>query len=79
MAFTLWLSAEEDRILGQIMRIEGTHNKEEAVIQAIRDKGALLMAERSASDVAARSASDEAARSARSANDTAVPAELSEG
>lgn len=42
MAFTLWLSAEEERILERIMRAEGTRNKEQAVIKAIRDKGAWL-------------------------------------
>ena len=42
MAFTLWLSAEEERILEKIMRVEGTRNKEQAVIKAIRDKGAQL-------------------------------------
>ncbi len=42
MAFTLWLSAEEERILEKIMRVEGTRNKEQAVIKAIRDKGASL-------------------------------------
>jgi hypothetical protein len=39
MAFTLWLSAEEERILAKIMRAEGTRTKEQAVIKAIRDKG----------------------------------------
>lgn len=42
MAFTLWLSAEEERILATIMRSEGTRTKEQAVIKAIRDKGDLL-------------------------------------
>ncbi len=42
MAFTLWLSAEEERILERIMREEGTRNKEQAVIKAIREKGAQL-------------------------------------
>jgi hypothetical protein len=42
MAFTLWLSAEEERILAKIMRAEGTRSKEQAVIKAIRDKGDLL-------------------------------------
>ena len=46
MAFTLWLSAEEERILATIMRSEGTRNKEQAVIKAIRDKGALLAGDR---------------------------------
>jgi hypothetical protein len=44
MAFTLWLSAEEERILAKIMRAEGTRSKEQAVIKAIRDKGDLLAA-----------------------------------
>jgi hypothetical protein len=44
MAFTLWLSAEEERILATIMRSEGTRTKEQAVIKAIRDKGDLLAA-----------------------------------
>jgi hypothetical protein len=44
MAFTLWLSAEEERILAKIMRAEGTRSKEQAVIKAIRDKGDLLTA-----------------------------------
>jgi hypothetical protein len=48
MTFTLWLSAEEERILEGIMRTEGTRNKEQAVILAIRDKGALLEAEQRA-------------------------------
>ena len=42
MSFTLWLSAEEERILARIMRAEGTRSKEQAVIKAIRDKGDLL-------------------------------------
>jgi hypothetical protein len=46
MAFTLWLSAEEERILECIMRAEGTRNKEQAVIKAIRDKGAWLTGDR---------------------------------
>lgn len=46
MAFTLWLSAEEERILERIMRVEGTRNKQQAVIQAIREKGAKLTADR---------------------------------
>ena len=46
MAFTLWLSAEEERILATIMRSEGTRNKEQAVIKAIRDKGAMLAGDR---------------------------------
>ena len=45
MAFTLWLSADEERILEGIMREEGTHNKQQAVIAAIREKGAKLSLE----------------------------------
>jgi hypothetical protein len=48
MAFTLWLSAEEERILAKIMRSEGTRDKQQAVIKAIRDKGALLATDRPA-------------------------------
>jgi hypothetical protein len=48
MSFTLWLSAEEERILATIMRSEGTRNKEQAVIKAIRDKGAMLAGDRAA-------------------------------
>jgi hypothetical protein len=43
MAFTLWLSAEEEDLLSRIMRQEGTHNKQQAVIAAIREKGAKLV------------------------------------
>lgn len=46
MTFTLWLSADEERILERIMRDEGTHSKQQAVIAAIREKGAKLTAER---------------------------------
>lgn len=46
MAFTLWLSADEERILERIMREEGTYSKQQAVIAAIREKGAKLTAER---------------------------------
>jgi hypothetical protein len=52
MAFTLWLSADEERILERIMRDEGTNSKQQAVIAAIRDKGAQLVAERKGSSVA---------------------------
>jgi hypothetical protein len=51
MAFTLWLSAEEERILEGIMRREGTRNKEQAVIKAIREKGALIEAEQRAREI----------------------------
>ena len=44
MSFTLWLSAEEERILAKIMKAEGARSKEQAVIKAIRDKGDLLAA-----------------------------------
>jgi hypothetical protein len=46
MSFTLWLSAEEERILAKIMKAEGARSKEQAVIKAIRDKGDLLAADR---------------------------------
>jgi hypothetical protein len=46
MAFTLWLSADEERILERIMREEGTYSKQQAVIAAIREKGATLAVER---------------------------------
>lgn len=46
MAFTLWLSAEEEDILARIMRQEGTYNKQQAVIAAIREKGAKLAVDR---------------------------------
>ena len=46
MTFTLWLSADEEQILERIMRLEGTRNKQEAVIQAIREKDAQLAAKR---------------------------------
>lgn len=45
MAFTLWLSAEEEHILERIMHVEGVRNKQQAVIQAIRDKEARLAVE----------------------------------
>ncbi|HYY12434.1 MAG TPA: hypothetical protein VE781_15960 [Kineosporiaceae bacterium] len=46
MAYTLWLSAEEERILAKIMRSEGIRTKQQAIIKAICDKGALLTADR---------------------------------
>jgi hypothetical protein len=46
MSFTLWLSAEEERILAKIMRHEGSRTKEQAVIKALRDKADLLAADR---------------------------------
>ena len=48
MAFTLWLSAEEEQILEGIMRHEGTRTKEQAVIRVLREKGELLEAEQRA-------------------------------
>lgn len=45
MAFTVWLSADEERILERIMREEGTYSKQQAVIAAIREKGARLAGE----------------------------------
>ncbi|MDQ1289356.1 MAG: hypothetical protein QG622_2922 [Actinomycetota bacterium] len=51
MAFTLWLSAEEEQILERIMRHEGSRNKEQAVIKAIYDKGAALNGERQTGSV----------------------------
>lgn len=57
MTFTLWLSADEERILDGIMRHEGTRTKELAVIAAIRAKGALLDAEQRAQEVPASVAS----------------------
>jgi hypothetical protein len=51
MAFTLWLSAEEERILEGIMRSEGARTKEQAVIQAILDKGDRLATERHAREI----------------------------
>ena len=45
MAFTLWLSADEERMLERIMREEGTHSKQQAVIAAICEKGAKLTGE----------------------------------
>lgn len=48
MAFTLWLSDEEERVLEKIMRLEGTRTKQQAVIKAIVDKGAQLATDRQA-------------------------------
>jgi len=56
MAFTLWLSAEEERILEGIMRLEGTRSKEAAAIKAILDKGDQLDAERQARETPVASA-----------------------
>lgn len=52
MAFTLWLSADEERILERIMREEGTYSKQQAVIAAIREKGAKLAGEQQVPAVA---------------------------
>ena len=54
MAFTLWLSAEEERILERIMRHDGARTKEQAVIKAIRDRGAAIEAEEDQAGAAAR-------------------------
>jgi hypothetical protein len=51
MAFTLWLSAEEEQILEGIMRHEGTRTKEQAVIRALREKGELIEAEQRAQEI----------------------------
>jgi hypothetical protein len=56
MSFTLWLSAEEERILEGIMRHEGTRTKEQAAIKAILDMGDRLEAERHARENPAASA-----------------------
>jgi hypothetical protein len=53
MAFTLWLSDEEERVLEKIMRLEGTRSKQQAVIKAIVDKGAQLAADRQARETPA--------------------------
>jgi hypothetical protein len=53
MAFTLWLSAEEERILERIMRHAGTRTKEQAVISAIRATGARLEAEQHPQEIPA--------------------------
>jgi hypothetical protein len=55
MAFTLWLSAEEERILEGIMRSEGTRTKEQAAIKAILDMGDRLATERRAREIPAAS------------------------
>ena len=48
MAFTLWLSDEEELVLEKIMRLEGARTKQQAVIKAIVEKGAQLTADRKA-------------------------------
>jgi hypothetical protein len=62
MAFTLWLSAEEEDLLARIMRQEGTHNKQQAVIAAIRAMGAKLAADRQGQGLIADVRGDGAAR-----------------
>lgn len=64
MAFTLWLSAEEERILERIMRAEGTRNKQQAVIKAICEKGAQLATAVQARETPAAAAGDRTPRSA---------------
>jgi hypothetical protein len=66
MTFTLWLSAEEERILERIMREEGTKNKEQAVIRAIRDKGALLQGDRLAREIPVAAAAESSVPQTRS-------------
>jgi hypothetical protein len=56
MSFTLWLSAEEERILEGIMRLEGSRTKEQAAIKAILDKGDQLSVERHARETPVASA-----------------------
>jgi hypothetical protein len=58
MAFTLWLSAEEERILERIMREEGSRNKQAAVIKAIREKGAQIATDVKARETPAATAGD---------------------
>jgi hypothetical protein len=64
MAYNLWLSAEEERILERIMRHEGTRTKEQAVIKAIRDKGAALASGRQQQDDPAEAAGTLSGRNA---------------
>jgi hypothetical protein len=64
MAFNLWLSADEERILERIMRHEGTRNKEQAVIKAICETGARLEAEERAQVIPAAVAAGFAGQSA---------------
>lgn len=70
MAFTLWLSAEEERILERIMRREGIRTKEQAVIKAIREKGALLEAEQRAREIPVGVAAGLPGRSAPAADES---------
>jgi hypothetical protein len=59
MTFTLWLSADEEQILERIMRAEGTYSKQQAVIAAIKDKGAQLAAEFQAGSTAIGGVNDQ--------------------
>jgi hypothetical protein len=45
MAFTLWLSAEEEHLLSQVMRAEGSRTKQQAIISALKDKASTLQEE----------------------------------
>jgi hypothetical protein len=62
MTFTLWLSADEEHLLERIMREEGTLSKQQAVIAAIREKGARLAAERQGQLVPAEVRTDPSVR-----------------
>jgi hypothetical protein len=42
MAFTLWLSSEEEHLLSEVMRAEGTRTKQQAIVAALRDKASTL-------------------------------------
>jgi len=56
MAFTLWLSAEEERVLEGIMRLEGVRTKEQAAIKAILAQGDRLVAEQHTQKTSVKSA-----------------------
>jgi len=45
MAFTLWLSAEEEHLLSQVMRAEGSRTKQQAIVSALKDKASTLESE----------------------------------
>jgi hypothetical protein len=64
---TLWLSAEEERILERIMRLEGARNEEQAVVEASRDQGAMLQVDQLAREGAATTVPGDWARSAEPA------------
>lgn len=64
MAFNLWLSAEEERILERIMRHEHTRTKEQAVIKAIRATGERLEAEQRSREIPVGVAASAPGRSA---------------